>query len=49
MFDPIKKECVDKRKVIVSYKECIIKESISPIEKWVESYCPEPKLIEMVS
>ena len=45
MFDPIKKECVDKRKVVVSdkcnsYKECIINESISPIEKWLESYCP---------
>ena len=45
MFDPIRKECVDKRKVTVldkcnSYNECIINESVSHTEKWVESYCP---------
>ena len=45
MFDPKRKECVDKRKVIVpnkcnSYDECIINESVSPIERWVESHCP---------
>ena len=45
MFDFERQECVDKRKIMVpgkcyAYKECIINETVSPFEKWVESYCP---------
>lgn len=44
MFDEESSQCVDKTKVAIpgkceSYKECIVVNSISPIEKWIESKC----------
>lgn len=44
MFDPYLKKCVEKSKISVPekcslYRECKLDESISHIEKWIESDC----------
>ena len=44
MFDPVREQCVDKHPVSIpgkcnAYKECIINKEVSPVERWIESYC----------
>ena len=44
MFDPEKKECVEKSKIAIkdkcnAYKECVILEGISHVEKWKTEIC----------
>ena len=44
MFDPQTKECITKKKFAVSgkcnsFKECILKSSVSPAERWAVAKC----------
>ena len=47
MFDPVSQKCIEKKRLPVygkcnMFKECVILNRVSPLEKWYETKCEEP-------